>query len=97
MGASFGATRSLAFKDVETERTFGIPQNNGDIFAFNAGVNKVFQHGVPKTNVIKGERFSIIAWGYENGGLENRVKKVVEKGRNENSKGRKRNQRLRFL
>ena len=98
MGASFGATRSLAFIDVETERTFSIPQNNGDIFAFTAAVNKIFQHGVPKTNAVKGERFSIIAWGYENKNREKQiVKKVVEKGRNENSKGKKRNQRLRFL
>ena len=39
------------------------PQNNGDIFAFNADLNKAFMHGIPKANSNIGERFSIIAWG----------------------------------
>ena len=65
MGASFGSTRSLSFRDAtihDNTRIFNIPQENGDIFAFDADVNKMFQHGIPKNNT-SGERFSIIAWG----------------------------------
>lgn len=63
MGASFGASRALAFKHIETETTFEIPQKNGDIFAFDANINKLFMHGVPISKYTVGERFSIIAWG----------------------------------
>ena len=63
MGASFGSTRSLSFKHVETKTMFEIPQKNGDIFAFDSNINKLFMHGVPKVQHTVGERFSIIAWG----------------------------------
>ncbi len=63
MGATFGATRALEFVHDETKLTFSFPQNNGDVFAFNADVNKKFMHGVPKIHKPIGERFSVIAWG----------------------------------
>ena len=63
MGASFGAERALSFKHIETDITFDIPQKNGDIFAFDANVNKLFMHGVPKISHLSQPRFSIIAWG----------------------------------
>lgn len=62
MGASFGDTRELKFKHVESGSTFSFPQNNGDVFAFNKEINKKFMHGIPKKRN-SGERFSIIAWG----------------------------------
>lgn len=63
IGASFGASRSLSFKHIETGITFEIPQKNGDIFAFDFNINKIFMHGVPISKYNVGERFSIIAWG----------------------------------
>lgn len=62
MGASFGASRALVFKAVQSEQQFSFPQNNGDVFAFDSRVNKQFQHGVPKVTGKSGPRFSIIAW-----------------------------------
>lgn len=62
MGASFGASRNLDFVHEESQAKFSFPQNNGDVFAFNAEINKKFLHGVPKVNRVIGERFSIIAW-----------------------------------
>jgi hypothetical protein len=62
MGASFGASRALVFKTVQSEQQFSFPQNNGDVFAFDSRVNKQFQHGVPKVSGKSGPRFSIIAW-----------------------------------
>lgn len=63
MGASFGASRKLAFLHVDSKKQFDFPQNNGDVFAFTSEANRLFQHGVPKSNVQHGPRFSIIAWG----------------------------------
>lgn len=64
MGASFGASRELSILHPKTDQTFTFPQNNGDVFAFTSEVNKVFQHGVPKSKHIDiGPRFSIIVWG----------------------------------
>jgi len=63
MGASFGASRELEFVHDDTNNRFVFPQNNGDIFAFDSDINKKFMHGVPKNNLIKQPRFSIIAWG----------------------------------
>jgi hypothetical protein len=63
MGASFGATRALVFKHVETGHQFSFPQANGDVFAFTTKVNAMFQHGVPKeASVGPAPRFSVIAW-----------------------------------
>jgi len=63
MGASFGASRNLDFIHEESNLKFYFPQNNGDIFAFNADINKKFLHGIPKVFKHTKERFSIIAWG----------------------------------
>tara|TARA_B100001094_G_scaffold313146_1_gene350575 strand:- start:1208 stop:2059 length:852 start_codon:yes stop_codon:yes gene_type:complete len=77
MGASFGATRSLAILHEKTEQDFEFPQYNNDVFAFTSNVNKKFLHGVPKSkNIDIGPRISIIAWG--------RRKKITERNGNIN-------------
>jgi len=65
IGASFGASRALAFLHPSSGQVFEFPQNNGDVFAFSSEANKTFQHGVPKLKSAHraGIRFSIIAWG----------------------------------
>jgi hypothetical protein len=63
MGASFGSSRTLDFVHDDTQLKFSFPQNNGDVFAFNSEVNSKFMHGVPPVSGVKGDRFSIIAWG----------------------------------
>lgn len=63
MGASFGASRQLDIVHEESKNKFSFPQHNGDIFAFDANVNKKFLHGIPKDFLIKEPRFSVIAWG----------------------------------
>jgi len=64
IGASFGATRELAFLHEPSGGQFSFPQGNGDIFAFSSEVNDKFKHGVPKAKVRDcGPRFSIIMWG----------------------------------
>ena len=59
-------TRELQFMHPKWEESFGIPQRNGDVFAFTEIVNDTFKHGIPKTTGNVGERFSIIAWGKRN-------------------------------
>jgi len=64
VGASFGASRELAFKHKPSGSVFSFPQQSGDIFAFNSLVNERFKHGVPKVDKDKaGPRISVIAWG----------------------------------
>eukprot|EP00938_MAST-03A_sp_MAST-3A-sp1_P002842 g2842.t1 len=64
VGASFGSSRSLAWRHAKDHSvTFPFPQRNGDVFAFDSDVNKLFQHGVPRGKRSSGPRFSIIAWG----------------------------------
>jgi hypothetical protein len=64
IGCSFGNSRSLSFKHVETGRYFNFEQNNGDVFCFDHETNKKFQHGIPKLRYnIESERISIILWG----------------------------------
>lgn len=65
VGVSLGAERELCFKHVQTGQMFAFPQRNGDLFAFDTLVNKVFMHGVPRATerTAEGPRFSIIAWG----------------------------------
>ena len=64
MGASFGASRELAFLHPSSRQEFSFPQLHGDIFAFDSDVNKRFQHGVPRAHTAStGPRFSVIAWG----------------------------------
>lgn len=64
VGVSFGASRTLQFLHEASKLTFSFPQNNGDVFAFNAAINKKFMHGIPKDSSNTGERFSIIIWGH---------------------------------
>lgn len=74
VGVSLGFTRCLQIVHEESNQKFEFPQHNGDVFAFDADINKKFLHGVPKcnnatkTNPIgcSEERFSIIAWGKKN-------------------------------
>ena len=63
MGVSFGASRQLDFKHESTGKMFSFPQNNGDIFAFDSNVNKLFKHGIPKDSKVENDRISIICWG----------------------------------
>jgi alkylated DNA repair dioxygenase AlkB len=63
MGVSFGASRQLEFKHEESNSIFSFPQNNGDVFAFDSEVNKLFMHGVPKSKKKCDARISVIAWG----------------------------------
>lgn len=63
MGASFGDTRELEFLHEESDNKFSFPQHNGDIFAFDTEINKLFMHGIPKAKRRVGKRISIIAWG----------------------------------
>lgn len=77
MGASFGCSRNLDFQHEESGSTFTFPQNNGDVFAFNADINKKFLHGVPKTLKKTGPRFSIIAWGIKNDEVKQETKSML--------------------
>lgn len=62
IGISLGGSRELSFVLAQDQTyKFNFPQNNGDVFAFNKHVNKVFMHGVPKSKS-KDARISIIAW-----------------------------------
>lgn len=65
VGASFGDSRELIFKHLETELEFGFPQGNGDVFAFTEPVNSAFQHCIPKKvpAASAGPRISVILWG----------------------------------
>ena len=63
MGASFGDTRDLVFLHEESGNRFNFEQTNNCVFCFNKEINSKFKHGVPKTNLKIGPRFSIIAWG----------------------------------
>lgn len=45
MGASFGATRELAFKHVASGQIFSFPQGNGDVFAFTSEVVRAMPGG----------------------------------------------------
>lgn len=62
IGVSVGASRELAFLH-PSGHTFNFPQKNGDVFAFTTLANQKFQHGVPKTKMKSGPRFSVIVWG----------------------------------
>jgi len=65
VGASFGASRELRFKHLQTELEFCFPQGNGDVFAFTEPVNSAFQHSVPRCTPASsaGPRISVILWG----------------------------------
>ena len=66
LGVSFGYSRDLVFLHEKSGKKFRFPQDNGDIFGFDSDVNKLFMHGVPKSNRKVGPRFSIIIWGIKN-------------------------------
>ena len=63
MGVSFGASRELEFKHEKSGKVFSFPQCNGDVFAFDANVNKLFLHGIPKRATVEMDRISCIMWG----------------------------------
>lgn len=64
MGASFGSSRNLDMVHESSNLKFTFPQNNGDVFAFDSEINKLFLHGIPKSHNSRcGDRISIIAWG----------------------------------
>lgn len=65
VGASFGDSRELRFKHLETGLEFGFPQGNGDVFAFSEPVNSAFQHCIPRATPASaaGPRISVILWG----------------------------------
>lgn len=69
IGISFGQKRDLVFKHDITNKTFSIPQGNGDVFAFTNVVNNRFKHSIPSVNIRKfdiKDRFSIIIFGIRN-------------------------------
>eukprot|EP00920_Eleutheroschizon_duboscqi_P003089 GHVT01007311.1.p1 GENE.GHVT01007311.1~~GHVT01007311.1.p1 ORF type:complete len:397 (+),score=94.24 GHVT01007311.1:690-1880(+) len=65
IGVSLGSSRSLEFLHPPSGLRFCFPQANGDVFAFNTTVNRLFQHGVPQLRREEdaGVRLSVIAWG----------------------------------
>lgn len=65
IGASFGASRELRFRHLETGLEFAFPQGNGDVFAFTEPVNSAFQHCIPRSEPSNsvGPRISVILWG----------------------------------
>lgn len=65
VGASFGDSRELRFKHLETGLEFSFPQGNGDVFAFTEPVNSAFQHCIPKKipAATARPRISVILWG----------------------------------
>ena len=66
MGVSFGATRCLSWLHPPSNRSFSIPQRNGDCFAFTSEVNSRFMHGVPRRDECLEDRMSVIVWGRRN-------------------------------
>jgi len=70
VGVSFGASRELRFKHLQTGLEFAFPQGNGDVFAFTEPVNSAFQHCVPQCLPASsvGPRISVILWGRVDGG-----------------------------
>mmetsp|Transcript_69926 Transcript_69926/g.130679 ORF Transcript_69926/g.130679 Transcript_69926/m.130679 type:complete len:363 (-) Transcript_69926:35-1123(-) len=72
VGVSFGESRELRFRHLQTGMEFAFPQANGDVFAFTEPVNSAFQHCVPQclpANSV-GPRISVILWGrVSEGGL----------------------------
>lgn len=66
IGLSLGETRDLAFQEVATGREFRVPQENGDVFAFDQSFNRHFKHSVPHTpSRDPALRMSVIIWANE--------------------------------
>jgi len=81
IGLSLGCTRSLAFENVVTGDHQYVPQENGDVFAFDEPFNNFYRHAVPSSRKpsgsrISGSRISVIIWANED--LE--LSKVRRKG-----------------
>eukprot|EP00928_Gymnodinium_smaydae_P031419 TRINITY_DN23060_c0_g1_i1.p1 TRINITY_DN23060_c0_g1~~TRINITY_DN23060_c0_g1_i1.p1 ORF type:complete len:376 (-),score=27.93 TRINITY_DN23060_c0_g1_i1:116-1150(-) len=68
VGVSFGDSRELRFKHLQTGLEFSFPQHNGDVFAFTEPVNSAFQHCIPRKSPAGsvGPRISVIVWGRTN-------------------------------
>ena len=66
IGASFGFNdRIMKFRNVnKLSQIISIPQNNGDVYAFNKKFNDNFQHSIPKESAKECRpRFSVIIFG----------------------------------
>jgi len=86
IGASFGATRTLAFQAMADRKCrISIPQHNGDVFSFSDRINERFKHSVPQIAQFNEERISIIVWGKRR---KNINKNVNANGLKQKSKGR---------
>ena len=57
LSASFGCEDLLLGVMPGSLVTFPFPQRNGDVFAFDSDVNRVFQHGVPRGKKVRVEIF----------------------------------------
>ena len=82
IGCSFGNSRELIFKHINSNEMFKFPQCNGDVFGFNNLINKKFMHGIPKTykssdSALLFDRFSIIVWGKKCDNFCNFYNKIV--------------------
>jgi hypothetical protein len=67
VGVSFGATRELAFEEVETRHVVSIPVSDGYVYAFARDANILWRHGVlktPSTKRFSEGRISIVIWGW---------------------------------
>jgi hypothetical protein len=66
IGLSLGQTRDLGFQQADTGAIFRVPQQNGDIFAFDEPFNRKFKHSVlPEPDDSPGKRISVIVWANE--------------------------------
>ncbi|CAE8662717.1 unnamed protein product, partial [Polarella glacialis] len=67
IGISLGQARELAFQNASTNREHLVPQENGDVFAFDEPFNNLFKHGVPaaRPGTAPGKRISVILWACE--------------------------------
>ena len=63
IGVSFGATRLLSLRHLQSGAEFGFEQHDGDLFAFTTPVNSAFQHGILADRIRGGARISVIFWG----------------------------------
>lgn len=65
VGVSFGATRDVAFENMETKTVVSIPQPDGCVYCFAKDTNILWMHGILKEKETRSEgRISIIAWGW---------------------------------
>eukprot|EP00437_Effrenium_voratum_P066454 CAMPEP_0181499638 /NCGR_PEP_ID=MMETSP1110-20121109/54770_1 /TAXON_ID=174948 /ORGANISM="Symbiodinium sp., Strain CCMP421" /LENGTH=237 /DNA_ID=CAMNT_0023627847 /DNA_START=20 /DNA_END=730 /DNA_ORIENTATION=- len=82
IGLSLGSTRDIVFRDRYSGETFPIPQQNGDVFAFDSSFNRLFTHAIPPSeDDDTGLRLSIIVWAMESDGHTLAVPQAVRQGR----------------